>query len=303
MDKLTANLKQQTETLKQELHAQKNQIEKLRTISTTQATPVEKFIDQIIPIFAQMIDMRVSVNISNSDKIAQLAKQIAIKLNLNNAAINTAYHAGWLHNIGMIGLKDDVITTPYKSLSKEQKQELDSSPLKAETLLISIPQFKHLAQVLRNQYERHDGHGYPDQLSGDDIPTASRILAVAVDYYEMQNGIFFGEKVSAQEAFTYIKNAAGKKYNPRVVDAFESVANGMNSSKTDQLTTRELSLKSLDIEAGMKLTQNLMLDDEMLLLGTGQILTETLIDRVRNLEKRLNKNFIFHIETQINADS
>lgn len=294
MNVQTDQLKHKFETLKLAAKQQSEQIKLLKSQVTDPAQPLQKFIEQVVPVFAQMIDMRIGIDVSNSNKIARLARKIALKLELDRVEVNDIYHAGWLHNIGMIGLKDDVITTPYNSLTKEQKKDLDSSPLKAEALLISIPQFHDLAHILRHQYERFDGKGYPDKLYGDEVPIGSLVLSVAVDFYELQNGIFFGEPVSSEEAFEYIKNGAGKNYSPVVVDAFESIAPSLIGETVG--INRELSLKCSDVTEGMMLTENLMMDGEIILLSSGQILTETLIDRLHNLEKKLGKNFVFHVE-------
>lgn len=304
MTEQTDQLKQQFESLWQTVKKLSVENESLKSQATKPKQPetksdrnnkaVQKFIDHIVPVFAQMIDMRIGIDISNSDKTARLAAKIARQMKLDEIEINDIYHAGWLHNIGMVGLKDDVITTPYNSLTKEQKRQLDSSPLKSEALLISIPEFKNIAHLLRHQYERFDGKGYPDQLFGDQIPMGSRILSVAVDFHELQNGIFFGEAVSIDEAFEYIVNGSGKNYGPQVVEAFQTIFPSINQHIAT--TSRELTLKSSDVKEGMTITQNLTLDNEMILLSAGQVLTNTLIDRVRHLEKKLDKSFVFHVE-------
>lgn len=287
-------LKKYIDNLRQENLEQSEQIKRLKAEIGNPDLIIQDFIEMIVPVFAQMIDMRLGISTGTSESISHLARKIDQYLKLDEAAIRDIYHAGWLHNIGLMGLKDELLTTPYNQLTKDQKKALNSAPLKGEAVLISIPQFQNTARIIRHLYERYDGKGYPDELFGDRIPIGSRILSVAVDFNELQNGIFFGEVVNSSVAFDYIVNAAGKKYDPVVVEAFKA----QFESTTHQAlnVSRELSLRSADVEAGMRLTQNLIMDDGMLLLGSGQVLTNTLIDRIQHLEKRSKKPFIFHVK-------
>jgi response regulator RpfG family c-di-GMP phosphodiesterase len=294
--KLKKQIEQYTaeiEKLKQQIEQYTAEIEELKQPINDPEHPLQKFVDQVIPVFAQMIDIRLGITFGGGESVSHTAKNIAIQLNLSESEISDIEHAARLHNIGLIGLHDDVITTPYNEQTKAQKKELDTSPLKGEAILISMPPLKNIAHIIRHQYERYDGKGYPDEIFGKHIPIGSRILAVAVDFDELQNGIFFGEKLNFMQAYEYIMSRKGKNYDPEVIEAFTAVF----STNTYQSlsTVRELSLKSSDIEVGMKLTQNLKLNDGMLLLGAGQELTEVLIDKLRLLESRLGKRFVFHV--------
>lgn len=289
-----SHLKVVFDKLKKQLQAQNEEIERLKTARCDPEAIIQTFTDQLIPIFAQMIDMRLGLSLGDTNKICKLAKYMGRALNLRQQDLYELNNACWLHNIGLIGLKDDVITTPYNKLTPEQRQSLDSSPLKAEALLISIPQFKNIAHIIRHQYERYDGKGYPDQLFAQNIPICSRIMTIAVDFYELQNGIFFGESIEFDEAYEYILKGAYKNYDPKVIEAFKNAIKEI--PHTTHVSGRELTLKSDTVEAGMVLTESLNIDNEIVLLGAGQILTDSLIDRVVKLEKKLGKRFLFHVE-------
>lgn len=285
--------KQYAANLKKQIRQQSVEIEQLKQQIENPEQQFQKFIDQVIPVFAQMIDIRLGITFGGGESVSHIAKNMAIQLNLSESEVSNIAHAARLHNIGLIGLHDDIITTPYNEQTKEQKQEFDTSPLKGEAILISMPPLKNIAHIIRHQYERYDGKGYPDELFGIRIPIGSRILAVAVDFDELQNGIFFGEKLDFMQAYEYILSRHGKNYDPEVIKAFTAIFS--TDTYQSSSTVRELSLKSSDVEEGMKLTRNLTLNDGLLLLGAGHELTEVLIDKVRLLESRLDKMFVFHV--------
>lgn len=291
-----AHLKAVFDKLKRQLKVQQEQIDSLKRMKCDPDQAINEFCDLITPVFGQLIDMRLGIDAGDTQKVCKLARHMGYHLELSGDELHDLNTACWLHNIGLIGLKDDVITTPYSKLTPEQRKELDSSPLKGEAVLISIPQFENVAKIIRHQYERYDGKGYPDLLFAQRIPICSRIMAIAVDFYELQNGIFLGEQLDYDEAYEYILKGAFKNYDPNVVEAFKKALEEIPREAT--VNSRELTLKSDMVEAGMTLTQPLIVDNNMVLLGAGHMLTNELIDRVLKLETKLGRRFVFHVERE-----
>ena len=88
------------------------------------------------------------------------------------------YLAGLLHDIGKIGIRDDVLQKPSQ-LTPEEFAHIQEHPVIGDRLLSNIKALEHLRPGVRNHHERWDGGGYPDGLAGEDIPLLARVLAVA----------------------------------------------------------------------------------------------------------------------------
>jgi response regulator RpfG family c-di-GMP phosphodiesterase len=250
-------------------------------------------LDLIVEMLAGIIDMRLGISSGGGRKIAQLCREMAIQAGLNEARQKAVYHAAMLHNLGLIGLSDEILKVPYNKLSEEKQRQFNSSPLKAEALLATIPELAEVAHCIRHLYEHYDGSGYPAGLSGDQIPIEGRIMVIAVDYHERQNGIYFSDCLSATAAFRKILAGRNTHYDPALVTLFESIE---EPEKTDANENNELVLTSGQVIAGMILTRDLKLDGGMLLLAEGRALTEHVILGVMNLEKSVGQTFTFYVE-------
>lgn len=115
-------LKQYINNLKRVILAQSEQITRLKADIENPDQVIQDFKGVIVPVFAQLIDLRLGISTGNSESVSHLAMKIAQYLKLDQAEIRDIYHAGWLHNIGLMGLKDELLTTPYNQLSKDQKR-------------------------------------------------------------------------------------------------------------------------------------------------------------------------------------
>lgn len=123
----------------------------------------------------------------HSQRVANYSQGIARKMGLDPDVVMEVYYAGLLHDVGKIGIDNKIINKEGR-LSDEEFRVLKTHPMKGYTLLYDISQnteFKDLASGARWHHERMDGRGYPDGLTGDEIPLFARIIAVADSYDAM----------------------------------------------------------------------------------------------------------------------
>lgn len=173
-----------------------------------------------IKVFSNVIEMRGGKLAGHSLRVADLARKIALKMGLNNQEVQEIFVAALLHDIGKIAFSDELLAQPVSMMNGEQFGCYCKHPLHAEQLLMPLDDLRDAARILRSQLERFDGQGFPDRLSGFNIPLGARILALASDYDNLQTGTLMQRRLRPDEAMHAILQALGTRYDPQVVEAF-----------------------------------------------------------------------------------
>ena len=99
---------------------------------------------------------------------------------------------------------------------------MKAHPVLGEKICEPLRQDRLILQVVRHHHERYDGSGYPDGLSGDDIPLAARIMAVVDAYYALTTDRAYRVRLSREEALRTLKDGANRQFDPRVAVGFAS---------------------------------------------------------------------------------
>lgn len=172
-----------------------------------------------IRVFSNFLELRSPAIAAHSRLVADLSRILAQQLALDEGEIQQIYIAGLLHDIGKIGLPDHTLFTPFTSLDGESQAALLKHPVRAQTVFLSLPDLGEISTIIRHHHERYDGHGFPDGLIGANIPVGSRILAVAEDLDELQQGWLADRKLTLKEAAKFVSNSSGRRYDPEVIRA------------------------------------------------------------------------------------
>lgn len=186
-----------------------------------------------IKIFSSLIELRGGKVAGHSRRVAELARKIAVNLNLPTKEVNDIFLAGLLHDIGKIGFSDELLNKAPVKMTPEERKIFCEHPTKGEELLMPLEDMKGAAVIIRSHHEHFDGKGYPEKLAGNQIPLGARILAVANEHDGLIEGYLTGKKQSGPEVRDYIHNNSGKRYDPQVVAVYEKLLwSGANVSKT-----------------------------------------------------------------------
>lgn len=234
-----------------------------------------------IKIFSSMIEQRAYNLPGHTRQIAELARKMGALLGLDARDSQDLAIAALLHDIGKIGLSDTMLQTPFTAFHGETLALFRRHPVRAEELLMPLEDLRGSAAILRTQLERFDGNGFPDGLAGLAIPLGARILAVAVDYYNLQQGAMVQRHLRPAEALTLILDAAGKRYDPQVVAAFRQVVD-----HTDTGTSTGVEVLSTELAPGMVLARDLVSREGLMLLSADHVLDERIIAHVRDFEQK-----------------
>ena len=180
--------------------------------------------DLVTPL-ALALDARDKYTSGHSQRVSNIALMISRKLDITREYIDKLVLAGLVHDIGKMGIKESVLTKRDK-LTDEEYAHISAHSVIGESILRMVIDDREILQIVRNHHERYDGSGYPDGLSGEDIPLGARILAVADTYDAMTSDRPYRKALSRETALAELKEQSGIQLDPAVVEVFCVMADG-----------------------------------------------------------------------------
>ena len=244
-----------------------------------------------IKIFSNLIELRERSLAGHSRRVADLARSLAKSLNLSGSDVNDIFVAALLHDIGKIGLPDNLLSKPFATLVGEDRDLVLRHPATGQAALMGLEQLHGAARLIRAHHERWDGMGFPDGLSGLAIPMGARILALANDYDAVQIGTMLSKRMTPSEAVAFIIEGRGKRYDPQVVDIFASMMGAASAA------VAEVSVKSGQLKVGMSLSRDLITPEGILLLSKDFVLNDEIIDQMHSFERSSGRALTLFIHT------
>ena len=153
----------------------------------------------------------------HSERVAALARRIALGAGVPPRLADTIAQAGLLHDLGKIGIPESVLRKP-DSLTAEEWAVMRRHPIVGAQIVAPLEFFADGAIIVRHHHERHDGSGYPDGLRGDLIPLGSRIVGVADVYDALTSDRPYRGRLSRAEAVRWLEAEAGRTLDPRLTE-------------------------------------------------------------------------------------
>jgi diguanylate cyclase (GGDEF)-like protein len=151
--------------------------------------------------------------------VAQLASAFGRALGLESEELDVLVRAAELHDIGKIAIPDEILHKP-DSLSDEEWALIRKHTLVGQRVLDAAPALGPVAALVRSTHERWDGSGYPDGLSGRDIPQGSRAILICDAYNAMTEGRPYRAALSSEQALEELRQGAGSQFDPDLVKCF-----------------------------------------------------------------------------------
>jgi len=172
----------------------------------------------IIRALTAAIDAKDPYTSGHSERVARIAFRLAEQMGIPPPKRSDLYLAGLLHDIGKIGIHDDVLKK-CGPLTPEESRQIQSHVEIGVTILKDLKKLHHILPGVRHHHESLDGTGYPDHLSGDDIPLEARILAVADSFDAMSSNRPYRKRLSFTRIDEIFREGRGIQWDPHVVDA------------------------------------------------------------------------------------
>jgi putative nucleotidyltransferase with HDIG domain len=172
-----------------------------------------------ITALAQAVELRDDYTGGHTHRVAKYSEMLALELKVNAHELYWIRMGTPLHDIGKIGIRDSILGKPGP-LTAEEFQIMKTHTVKGVAILENISEMAPAIPLVRSHHERWDGKGYPDGLSGKDIPRLARIVAVADTFDAMTSDRPYRAGMPARKAFKEVEMQSGLQFDPECAAAF-----------------------------------------------------------------------------------
>ena len=182
---------------------------------TAEQQSMKRLFEQTAEALANAIDAKDKYTHGHSARVAGYSKMIAKMVGKDEKECEEIYYAALLHDIGKIGVSDEIINKNGK-LTPEEYEAIKQHTVIGKQILSSIVEFPHLSIGANHHHERFDGRGYPDKLKGDDIPELARIIAVADAYDAMTSKRSYRDPLPQATVRQILIEEMGAQFDPEL---------------------------------------------------------------------------------------
>jgi len=151
--------------------------------------------------------------------VSRTVELVGNQLGMDDGQLEPIRHAAELHDIGKVGIPDAILSKPGK-LDDEEWAFMRRHTIIGERIVAGAPALAHVGRLVRSSHERWDGAGYPDELKGEEIPIAARIIAVCDAFDAMLTERPYQAARSTSDGLAELRRCSGTQFDPAVVDAF-----------------------------------------------------------------------------------
>ncbi len=208
---------------------------------------------QTISTVANTIDAKDEYTKGHSQRVSVYSSAIAKEMGWSEEEVNKIRYIALLHDIGKIGVPDNVLNKPGKLTDAEYELMKKHTTIGGE-ILKDTGMFDGIALGALYHHERYDGKGYPKGLEGEEIPLIARIICVADAYDAMTSTRVYRKRLSDEDAMAEIEKCKGKQFDPQIADIF---IKALKAGKVE-LTSLEYDKANDTVDASHKLWQKIV---------------------------------------------
>ncbi|MHB1033355.1 MAG: HD-GYP domain-containing protein [Pirellulales bacterium] len=173
----------------------------------------------VVRALTSAIDAKDPYTCGHSDRVARIAVRLGEELGENRDFLDTIYLTGLLHDIGKIGVSDNVLRKPGK-LTEEEFEHIKTHAKVGHRILVDLRKIEQVLPGVLHHHESWDGRGYPSGLAAEDIPYLGRIVAVADAFDAMSSDRPYRNGMPDEKIDEIFRAGAGKQWDSRIVAAF-----------------------------------------------------------------------------------
>ena len=209
--------------LKRENDAHRTNLEALVAARTQQwktaLSDLEKSYDITLEALGDALDLKDAETYGHTRRVTAFAIAMARKMGLSKEEINVIARGAFLHDIGKMAIRDDILRKPGKLTAEEMAIMMEHCYL-GYKIISRIPFLAEAAEIVYAHQEHYDGSGYPRGLKGDEIPLGARIFAIADTLDAMRSDRPYRDAQSIQAVRKEIETWSGRQFDPQVVKVF-----------------------------------------------------------------------------------
>ena len=193
----------------------------MESMAGTDLPPDERHLSTLATALARAVDAKDSYTRSHCETVAELCVLIAGELGLDPERVARIRIAGLLHDVGKIGISDAILQKPA-ALTAEEAAVMRTHPDLGAHIVSAAELYEEAGWILHH-HERLDGRGYPDGLSGDDVPLESRIIMVADAFEAMTSDRPYRPRRPVDEALAELERHSGTQFDPACIAALRRI--------------------------------------------------------------------------------
>lgn len=251
-----------------------------------------KTFKDILSMVSAIIHHSTGYPLDHTERVANQAKAVAARLSLPEADIGYIYLSGLMYQIGLVGAKCEDLNFKIKSIEEQVPEIPDVNPEVGALIVGHLKRFEPMVRIIKHQDELYNGTGKPDHLSEDDIPVGSRIIKIVKDYDFFVSSPYNLHRITPQSAQKYLKDNAGKFYDPDIVQAFLAIV----STPEEAEKGVELCVGLSNVKPGMIVSKDLYLPNGNLMLTAGNAISAALLARLQEIEKKSSMPISVYID-------
>ena len=198
---------------------QMNQIKKINLELKDTNEKLEKAYLDSIETLRHTIEAKDIYTRGHSDRVAEISVLIGKRLGLSDEDIRTLHVGGLFHDIGKIGVPDSILQKDGK-LTDEEFDQIKQHPNIGVHILSNSSIFDDILPIVKHHHEKFDGTGYPDKLSGENIPYLARIAAVADSFDAMSSKRAYRDSLPLEKIISEFMRCRGTQFDPNIDDVF-----------------------------------------------------------------------------------
>ena len=199
--------------------AQMREIQKINVELRDTYEKLEQAYLESIQTLRYTVEAKDTYTRGHSDRVSELSVLIGKHLGLSEEDLRTLKIGGLFHDIGKIGVPDTILQKESK-LTDDEYSEIKNHPSIGAHILSSATIFKDIIPIVKHHHERYDGHGYPSQLAGENIPYLARITAVADTFDAMTSKRSYRDALPMETVISEFERCKGTQFDPKIADVF-----------------------------------------------------------------------------------
>ena len=187
--------------------------------------------ESVIMSLALVIEARDAYTDGHCQRLAAYATALGKALHLSEEDLAALFRGGYLHDVGKVGIPDDILLKPGR-LSDSEYQQIQEHPVIGDRLCGELRSLRQVRPIVRHHHERLDGSGYPDGLKGDEIPLLAQIMGIVDVYDAITTTRPYKPAASAEQAYSELLQEANQGWRRKdLVDAFVTLNIGGQSAE------------------------------------------------------------------------
>jgi putative nucleotidyltransferase with HDIG domain len=198
------------------------QLRQQNTVLEEHAEEITSLNEELLLALAHMVDLRDPFVYGHSQHVSRYATCIAQEMGLDGECLELIRKAGLLHDVGKMGISEQILFKPGP-LTHEEYEIVKTHSILGAQIIDSVHSLRTLTPIVRHHHERFDGRGYPDGLSGQNIPLEARIMCLSDALEAMASDRPYRKALTYEEILNEITVHAGTQFDPVVVEAFMEV--------------------------------------------------------------------------------